>query len=337
MRVRPEPARKSVLGRLPQIHGHDARRLRSELHRLYGHDARLLYAGPNATPAPIADLSAFCRAKQITRFFVAGLFNSGTNFASALLRQSNCMRTSGEKVALDVSWQVSYYSSLHGDSSGKHTYLPATRPGGNYIHPVAWTHSTADCPGCAVLVIVRHPLPWMAAQCAHAYACKADWRGPCRCERRSQLHDTSTDLPFCLSDVLRRPVSCSDNRGHQHSHFPALWADWHKAYADAGDRRPRIFVRYEDLLLRPRSVLSALCPCIGATPASSLSSVDLNVAPERGGLKQAQSVESRHLAVQELLGSFSTDELWSIAAELDPWLGGFGYRIPLHNRSGNKI
>ena len=175
-----------------------------------------------------------------------------------------------------------------------------------------------------MLVLVRHPLPWMVSMCAHPYACRMAARdnpAPCRCEGRS-----TTVTPWCLSDVLKRPVSCSDNRGHNHDHLPALWADWHAAYASSADRRPRIFVRYEDLLLWPQRVLWALCSCVGALPAANLSFVEQNVSPERP--KQMQSVESR-LALRELLGSFSNDELRSLADQMEPWLGLFGYRIPL--------
>ena len=217
--------------------------------------------------------------------------------------------------------------------SGKHTYLPAIQD--NY--KPGWSHSSANRHGGFVLVLVRHPLSWIASMCDKPYVC--NWLG------QNQKIGPSC-VKRCTRNALNRTVYCSDNRGHHHADLAHLWANWYRAYANP-HWLPRIFIRYEDLLLHPRLVWSYLCPCIGASAAESL--VSEMTGPNGGkitlhrrrspgdssasGAKTAleHSIEKAK-AVDEILRPFPAAQLTSLRRHAWDLLHLFGYRVPVGDR-----
>ena len=227
----------------------------------------VLYAGPGepAHPANLQDLPS------LSKLYIAGLYNSGTNFASDTFRR-NC----GEQ---GPGWQVTYRpepsllsemqkgtldelggledegrvcSTNYASNSsylcyGKHTDLKAFRARfPRYI-------SSADCEDCAVLVVVRHPL-WFAQS-----TCQYNQRYDCA------FSTAAEDCP----QVASAAVTCENGKQdtpqgivNNYESLAHLWAEWHDAYAGVSHNR-RIFIRYEDLLFRTNDLMEAICPKMG--------------------------------------------------------------------------
>ena len=253
----------------PQAAGDPTSQPRIQLSRTFGStSSTVLYAeaGGAAHRIGLTDLP------KLSKLYIAGLYNSGTNFAFDTFRR-NC----GED---GPGWQTTYRpdpslisetqretldelggledegrvcSTNHASNAsylcyGKHTDLTAFRvrfP--QYI-------SSADCEDCAVLVVVRHPL-WFA-------------QSTCRHEQRYDCSFSTADED--CPQVASATVSCANgaNPGQRitsdYDSLAHLWHKWHEAYASAGvSNNRRIFVRYEDLLFRTSEVVHAICPKMG--------------------------------------------------------------------------
>ena len=322
---------------------------------LYGPGPRILFAPANQRPSKIVDhdwrpfdFNSTCRAAKKPRLLTAGLFNTGTNFVFQFSRIKNCVdRKGGTDVLRDLplAWQVEYSrtpeelnKSLYRANqsrvwmrSGKHTYLRAIQ----HNYNPGWSHSSANKKGDFVLVVVRHPLSWIASMCKRAYVC--GWQ-----REHRLIHGKSSPsvVASCLRSELNRTVYCNDNRGHHHADLSHLWADWYRAYASP-HWIPRIFIRYEDLLLHPLQVWSYLCQCIGASAVESISfestdprgrkiSLDERTSP---GAKTSSASALEHSitkakAVGEILRPYTTAQLTSLSMHARDLLHLFGYRVP---------
>jgi hypothetical protein len=262
---------------------------------LYGSKVRLLRAAAYKRPmlATPHDVS-----RVATKAFIAGLQNTGTNFAFTTLQMlRQCMQPAY------IDWQVSYHPDVRGwvynksdhrskpPHSGKHTYIQNL--------PSSWNESSADCADCAVLVITRHPLWWAASQCRNPYRCRLP--------------------PDQSADTFKRLVH--------------MWAEWNGAYMSEHVRHARIFLRYEDLLLRPRETIKQLCQLLGTSMAANARNVRLpttTVSPRGWGKATTQESILRLVNVSKALEPFTGDALGLIHNEMraQPDTLLLGYNVP---------
>ena len=253
----------------PQAAGDPARPPRVQLSSVFGSaSTTLLYAGAGeaARPIGLSDLP------KLSKLYIAGLYNSGTNFAFDTFRR-NCgegspgwqatyrpdpslisetqQRTLDELGGLEDEGRVC--STNHASNAsylcyGKHTDLSAFRA--RFPRYIA----SADCQDCAVLVIVRHPL----------------WFAQSTCQHKQRYDCTFSTADEDCPQITGAAVSCANgaNEGQRitsdYDSLAHLWHKWHAAYASAGvSQNRRIFVRYEDLLFRTSEVVHAICPKMG--------------------------------------------------------------------------
>ena len=256
-------AGSSMTGRLLKLRGEGGSPAgrdtsKSAMRPLFGTASPMLLYGPPGQA--VAEVPPRPSGGQwpINRSYIAGLTNAGTNYVFEM--GANCV---GVRARSPIDWQVRYCadSSLFSvpamgrtadvKCDGKHTYVPKVPPG--------WV-SNADCEGCAILVVTRHPAWWARSQRREGYNCR-------------RLPSPRLPLPRPAATLMSQPVSCvyagirrSENgtachspfshlchsaRGHStFSSLAELWGRWHDAYLQPS-AHARIFVRYEDLLLRP--------------------------------------------------------------------------------------
>jgi hypothetical protein len=321
---------------------------------LYGHGPHILVAPALAKPVPIArsswSFADACHAAKKPMLYTAGLFNTGTNFAFEFLRLKHCVK-GGKRMQVPINWQAEYsrtpkemdkkrYVANRSQESfrgGKHTYLRVIQEKYN----PRWSHSSVKEDGGFVLVIVRHPLSWIPSMCKRAYVCDIGRR---RTHGEDDLAGTGRVAKFtvdnCMKGVLDRPVHCRDTRGHDHKNLARLWADWYDAYAGP-HWLPRVFVRYEDLLLHPHIVLLHLCPCIGASVVEDLNLEDApslkdgrspGTGKHRNGTSSPLGAMGHSIAkacaVDEVLRPYSAADLTTLRSSVGDTLRLFGYRIP---------
>lgn len=184
----------------------------------------------------------------------SGMFNSGTNLVTQLLKQ-NCQipervekygkeepfhDAQGKKIgpgeAHGIRWQVPW---------GKH--MPA-----NYReeHSTKWATSIWKESVLAV-VTIRHPYPWFASMCHNHYS--AYWphndHGLC-----PHLLDKNRELV---------PVELKyDAHKTRYDSLAHLWNNWYEQYLSKADF-PYLVVRFEDLQFHAKNVTHTICECAG--------------------------------------------------------------------------
>ena len=180
----------------------------------------------------------------------AGMFNTGTNLVTRLLKENCKIPERVDKYGIDASreahgirWQVSW---------GKHT--PAH---------FKWEHATdhaKDIQKETILpvVTIRDPYHWMASMCRNGYTAK--WtHGPHRCpnlrqrKRPGMVERASQPVPV--------NVTYAERRQSHHNSLAHLWNDWNQEYLRAD--YPRLVVRFEDLIFFPKEITRLICECAG--------------------------------------------------------------------------
>lgn len=173
----------------------------------------------------------------------AGMFNTGTNLVTQLLKQ-NCkiperVQHYGKEASREahgIRWQVSW---------GKHT--PAH---------FKWHHATDHAKDIAKetilpVVTIRNPFDWMASMCRNRYTAK--WKHSSnQCPHLREDHDESS-VPVT--------VTYAEQRTSSHASLAHLWNDWNQEYLQA--EYPRVIVRFEDLIFFPQETLTKICECAG--------------------------------------------------------------------------
>lgn len=173
------------------------------------------------------------------RFAPAGLFNSATNALWQTVL-SNCrVSESGRNDLFHPPW-------------GKHN--PASWRGSHLAGMFQNTSALGWVPrleSVLPIVTVKDPLTWMASICRHPYAVRLSAKQRARC-------------PVPLDSKVS--VAFKKDRVKHYASLVDLWAEWHGEYLRAA--WPRLLVRFEDLLFDPRSVVGAVCDCLGGALAS---------------------------------------------------------------------
>lgn len=189
----------------------------------------------------------------------AGIFNTGTNLLAELLK-ANCEipgaapehPNTRDKTAPGMRFQVPW---------GKHNPVNSFR-----LHNVAITEGKQRIDQTAVLPVVttKDPYGWFGSMCRHQYAARWPHRGHCPnlvlddTERRMGGKDNGIDggVPVTVGyGPTQRNMSHYDS-------LAGLWNEWYGDYFDITEY-PRLIVRFEDVMISPKEVVTKVCECGG--------------------------------------------------------------------------
>ena len=101
------------------------------------------------------------------------------------------------------------------------------------------------------VVMVRHPYTWMYALCQHPYVLR--WRHNLEgCDQRLFLQNPVTagfgaqggDIPKVFDSLMH------------------VWRDWNAIYYEENSY-PFLMTRLEDMVFRPKEVVTKICDCVG--------------------------------------------------------------------------
>ena len=173
----------------------------------------------------------------------AGMFNSGTNLVTRLMKE-NCViperfakwGPDGSKEDYGIRWQCPW---------GKHT--PANFKN-NHTAPKN-EHTIKD--HCLPVVTVRHPFDWMVSMCKLPYT--ARWP-----------HHICPHL-VSISRGKKVPVGVKVKLAEQWLNFDSLADLWNEFYAQyfRDFNYPFLIVRFEDLTFRQYETTKIICECAG--------------------------------------------------------------------------
>ena len=175
---------------------------------------------------------------------IAGLFNTGTNLLAETLSK-NC-QFQGRTHQLSagsgpVLWQVPSGKHNHAHWQGKYFVTDLTERN--------WAKGYLRYEHMLSVVVVKDPFNWMSSMCRHKYAVTGGWWRHPKC-------------PMVTSDGKVK-VRWTKNNQSEFNTLLDFWNDWYREYLEV--ERPRIFVRYEDLLFDQETTLQSVCACAGGT------------------------------------------------------------------------
>ena len=192
----------------------------------------------------------------------AGMFNTGTNLVTHLLKQ-NCeiperREQSGpnqSKESYGMRWQVPW---------GKHT--PA-----KFRHLHSATHATAIKKEYILPVVtIRHPYSWFGSMCKNKYTAKWDHSPTKEKGDGKPLNCPNLKYGAMTAKSPWNPVTVTyaEKREDHHLSLGHLWNDWYAYYLDYGKRGgrddfPYLVVRMEDLVFYPKETVTQICECAG--------------------------------------------------------------------------
>lgn len=225
-------------------------------------------------------------------------FNSGTNLLWKLLRMNCVMPRECETVTSrreanygDISRtevEVSLFSALRGTPKGDRRLRGCVPflvqvPWGKH-NPVAFAKTGrgpaayAEINASEVLpvVVVKDPYTWAQSMCRNPYSVVFERRSTCP----SPLGTTTVPWP---------------SAPRTYESLPHLWAAWHRDYLDFDE--PRLLLRYEDLLWRPRDTLERVCACVGGRLVDAFDDITRS-AKDQGHGHDATARSSRSDALQ---------------------------------------
>lgn len=174
----------------------------------------------------------------------AGMFNSGTNLVTRLLKE-NCViperfnkwGPGGSKEDYGIRWQCPW---------GKHT--PAHFKN-NHTAPL---NEKTIKDHCLPIVTVRNPFDWMVSMCKIPYT--ARWP-----------HDEICPHLVTISHGKKVPVGVKVKLAEQWLNFGSLAHLWNEFYAQyyRDFTYPFLVVRFEDLTFRQYETTKIICECAG--------------------------------------------------------------------------
>jgi len=192
----------------------------------------------------------------------AGIFNTGTNLVTHLLKKNCEIPERREKhgpkqpkESYGMRWQVPW---------GKHTPVKfrsiritefAKKMGirNEYILPV---------------VTIRNPYSWFGSMCKNGYTAK--WDHTITRKKGDGIHRHCPDLKQgSRPNDPWNPVTATyaDKREDHHLSLAHMWNDWYSYYLDiskrGGDDFPYLVIRIEDLVFYPKETLRQVCECAG--------------------------------------------------------------------------
>ena len=174
----------------------------------------------------------------------AGMFNSGTNLVTRLMKE-NCViperfnkwGPNGSKESYGIRWQCPW---------GKHT--PANFKN-NHTAP---KNEETIKDHCLPIVTVRNPFDWMVSMCNIPYT--ARWP-----------HKICPHLVTTSADGKKVPVGVKVKLAEQWLNFDSLADLWNEFYAQyyRDFDYPYLIVRFEDLTFRQYDTTKTICECAG--------------------------------------------------------------------------
>lgn len=225
---------------------------------------------------------------------IAGLFNTGTNLLATLLSR-NCKfhdakNQPGEGSMSDrgpVLWQIPSGKHNHAHQLGKffvsQDQIKNWKPKHGGRVALKYEHMIT-------VVVVKDPLNWMSSMCRHKYAATGSWWREPKCPMLTSNSD----------------VRVKWHKELQTSEFNTMldfWVEWHNEYLDID--RPRIFVRYEDLLFDQERALRSVCACAGGELQGNLSYVKRSV---KDGVEGHGTNNKLHTTRDSALQMYSSSE-----------------------------
>jgi len=216
----------------------------SEIIRMYG--SKPVLAGLDTCEAFREAVPAISRM-----IAPAGMFNTGTNLMTTLLRNNCYIKERVDKLGKGspgmrrqvpwgkhspASWRLKHQAQEAGDLKHQEYVLPA--------------------------VVIKDPYTWMTSMCRHTY--HANWL-------HTKLHcpnliaDKDDALKFKkLAYGKKVPVNVhySDENITHHESLVDLWNDYYREWYQEVSY-PRVIVRFEDLLFRPQQIVREVCQCAG--------------------------------------------------------------------------
>lgn len=191
----------------------------------------------------------------------AGMFNTGTNLVTHLLKK-NCEITerrekagpNQSKESYGMRWQVPWGKHTPAKFRKWHSTKKAMEIKKEYILPV---------------VMARHPYSWFGSMCKMRYEAKWD-----HVTTRKNTEEPNKGCPKLK--VGQKPespwnpvdVKYGEDRTDHHLSLAHLWNDWLAYYLDiekrgGGDDFPLLVVRMEDLVFYPKETIQQVCECAG--------------------------------------------------------------------------
>lgn len=180
----------------------------------------------------------------------AGMFNTGTNILSKLLK-NNCDLPKKREPHFQVPW-------------GKHN--PISLRGKKNNAEDTWRDIHLSAESVLPVVMIKDPYNWMGSICRHRY--QTNWpHQPSHCPNLVpdkldvQLFGNRNVYPGKPVPVHVR-YGAKETERFVYTSMVHLWNEWNQQYfTDPGF--PRIIIRYEDLLFHPQAVMEKVCSCIG--------------------------------------------------------------------------
>ena len=282
----------------------------------------------------------------------AGLFNTGTNLLTLLLR-ANC-RMAHECPGRDTPLRLQhperpYVSQFNIEMEFRASFGRSCAP---FFSQTVWgKHNPVDVyknhtaimyrdyrgsdgalekavgpRGRAELlpvVVTKDPLTWMKSMCRMPYVARFR-HGQAQC-CPNPVTKTSTVVAWQRGDKPRR-----------YSSLPKLWSEWNRAYYDADF--PRLMVRYEDLLWRAEATTTKVCDCVGGTMLPNFDPVTRSSKAGEGhgtGQVNDRATAAAKYANESRRYEFLDDaDVAYVAAEIDPRLvDAFGYEASASRRA----
>lgn len=188
---------------------------------------------------------------------ITRMFNTGTNLLYELM-EANCHNRARmekyDKNTHGLRWQVPW---------GKHSPLSY-----RVSHKAKQGMGLNELNFFAVMVL-KDPYTWMQSLCRNSYT--ARWKHHKDHCPNLIPNDVDKDHHFVTDedhekDLKRNgiPISIDYNPNTSHyAHMADAWNTWNGAYIDADF--PRLIIRFEDLLLHARAVITEICRCYGGT------------------------------------------------------------------------
>ena len=188
---------------------------------------------------------------EFRRAATAGLFNTGTNLLTNLVRK-NCVvdKACPEKMPQKQKMAMMARGECIGYPFqvpwGKHN--PLHFRGRHVVDRLDHFNNSEVLPA----VLVKDPLTWARSMCRTPYAARFG-RGSC------------CPSPLDPSRLrAMRNVTVNFKKGfpmERYAHLLDFWNSWYAAYFNT--KIPRLIVRYEDLLFAPKRTVRAVCECVG--------------------------------------------------------------------------
>ncbi|KAG7338927.1 hypothetical protein IV203_034598 [Nitzschia inconspicua] len=178
----------------------------------------------------------------------AGLFSTGTNLLYQLIK-ANCRGPDQTRYGRQRPLKF----SLIQVPWGKHN--PEEARG---VYEVSTMNRYVENPMAVLPVVsIRHPYTWMSAMCTHGYGTRWPHR-PEQCGRTLNLEGRIQKVPYGFVHNGTHPVK------NTYQSLAHLYMEWYKPYFEQRNY-PRLMIRFEDLVYRPKEVVTKICDCVGGT------------------------------------------------------------------------